>query len=451
MRTPLVRDLPAPLADAARHVAERLRGAGLRGWIVGGAVRDLALGRTPREVDMASAATPQRIAELFASVVPVGISFGTVLVQERGIGIEHTTFRTEGAYRDARHPEEVHFGNSVEDDAARRDFTCNALFLDPLSDELVDPTGGLEDLSAGRLACVGDPMERFEEDALRLMRLARFAGALDLEVDAAHMAAARRAAPRLQRVAVERVLKELEQCCSKGGTARAFALLADASLLEHVLPSRAWAEGCAERLRTLRALEEPIQLAEALAVLLGTTAAAPEQVVAGDGSGARPGAGTADVERLRPSRDLLRRYVDLERLSREVDQLVELGGALPAHGVERSRVLRLLRHPVAASALRIARARRTAAGLDPGDVDRWERLRATLDPQLANPAPLLTSADLAERNIPRGPRWGSLLREAEDLQLQARLASREQALAWLAERAAEPFDGQDGGNTPRNA
>lgn len=501
MRTPSVRDLPVPLARAACRVAERLASAGFRAWIVGGAVRDLALGRTPTEVDMASPATPERVVELFPRTVPVGVSFGTVLVQVDESDVEHTTFRTEGVYRDARHPEEVAFGQSVEQDAARRDFTCNAMFLDPRTDEVRDPTGGLEDLRAGRLACVGDPAVRFAEDALRLLRLARFAGALGLAVDARHLEAARAAGERLERVAVERVLKELEQMCRRGGAPRACGLLAETDLLARVLPSRAFEHGLDARLAALAVLEggaasppgaraaardpgaapagpgsQRTDLAELLAVLLGEApldaaerATAGESATTSGNTGAGPGgAGSTsagavargnaasdtataedevavgDVERLRPSRELVRRFRKVEVGAREACALGSLGGELPGPGAARSRVLRLLRAEEAPSALRVARARLAAAHAATSGVEGLEALRAGLGPEVLRPAPWLRADDLAAAGVPRGPRWGELLREAEEQQLRGRLSARDEALAWLAERA------QDGGNARRS-
>src|SRR5262245_13356451 len=172
MQRPTVAHLPGELARAARAIAVVLARAGRRGWLVGGAVRGLALGVEPRDADLATAATPDEIERLFPRTYAVGKAFGTVVVHSGAADVQVTTFRTESAYKDARRPDEVRFGTSLEEDAARRDFTCNALYLDPLSDEFRDPTGGLDDLELRRLRCVGDPARRFAEDGLRLLRLA---------------------------------------------------------------------------------------------------------------------------------------------------------------------------------------------------------------------------------------------------------------------------------------
>ena len=163
---PALERLPVELAGAARACAETLTAAGQRAWIVGGAVRDLALGRTPKDVDLATAAVPEELERLFPRSHAVGRAFGTVVVHTVGeIDVEITTFRREADYADGRRPNTVSFGTSLEEDAQRRDFTCNALYLCALDGEFRDPTGGLDDLRAGVLRCVGDPARRFAEDA----------------------------------------------------------------------------------------------------------------------------------------------------------------------------------------------------------------------------------------------------------------------------------------------
>lgn len=176
-----MQELSPDLARAARAIAERVASAGARAWIVGGAPRDLALGLAPHEIDMASSLEPDAIQALFPRTTPLGRAFGTVIVHLGSADVEHTTFRTESGYADARRPDEVRFGASVEEDARRRDFTCNAIYLDPRNDEVRDPEHGLDDLEGKRLACVGDARERFREDALRPLRMARFAGGLGME------------------------------------------------------------------------------------------------------------------------------------------------------------------------------------------------------------------------------------------------------------------------------
>ena len=157
-------------------VTERLENAGYSAYFVGGCVRDILLGTSPCDYDIATSATPVCVTELFCDcrVIPTGIKHGTVTVIYDGVGVEITTFRKDGEYSDHRRPKEVIFSESVKEDTARRDFTVNALCYSP-REGLVDFYGGVSDLKEGILRCVGVPSERFEEDALRILRALRFA------------------------------------------------------------------------------------------------------------------------------------------------------------------------------------------------------------------------------------------------------------------------------------
>ena len=180
MEPPKLTDLPEGLLNAVRTVAARLSDAGHRSWLVGGAVRDLAMGRVPGDADMATDATPDEVEECFPSTVPLGKRFGTVLVNAGGQGVEVTTLRAEDGYSDGRRPDQVVFGTSVLEDASRRDFTVNAMYLDAISGEFLDPVRGMDSLLAGQLSAVGDAAARFQEDGLRILRLARFSASLRL-------------------------------------------------------------------------------------------------------------------------------------------------------------------------------------------------------------------------------------------------------------------------------
>jgi tRNA nucleotidyltransferase/poly(A) polymerase len=407
-----MQDLSDALAGPARKIAEKIANSGKRAWIVGGAPRDLALGRSPAEIDLASAATPEEIEGLFESTVPVGRPFGTVIVRVGGDDYQHTTFRSEGAYSDARRPDSVAFGATPEADSTRRDFTCNAIYLDPLSDEVLDPQGGLADLAANRLRCVGDASARFREDGLRLLRLARFAAALELEPDAATMAAARASGESLRGVSPERVLGELSKIFSRPGALRALSILVDLDLLGRAVPGLATESSLASwwepRKKVLAALPAVPGLALGLAAVFGT------------------------AEGLRPSRALRARVA-------EIGELADL--APRALAGPRSERVRWMRGDAFPEAAELARARAAAIGADASAIEAALREREQLGAAGLFPAPLVAPADLEERKIQRGPRWGEILREAERLQLDGRLASRADALAWLA--------GQEGGKTPR--
>lgn len=200
---------PAPVVDVART----LQAAGHAAVLVGGAVRDVLLGLTVSDWDLASSATPDEVIGLFRKTIPTGVQHGTVTVLVRGGGethpVEVTTFRGEGAYVDGRRPEQVTFLRDLEEDLARRDFTINAFAWDPVARRFSDPFGGLADLAAGRLRAVGVALERFREDGLRTMRAVRFCATRDLQLEEETEAAIPGALDVLERVSRERVHAEL--------------------------------------------------------------------------------------------------------------------------------------------------------------------------------------------------------------------------------------------------
>ncbi len=190
----------------------RYNSAGFKAYLVGGCVRDAVLGIKPADFDIAVSATPEETKALFADskVIPTGIKHGTLTVIYKGIKTEITTFRKEGAYTDRRHPDGVEYTRFVSEDAARRDFTVNALFYNP-KEGVVDFYGGISDLRAGVLRCVGDPLKRFDEDALRILRALRFSARLGFKIERDTAAAMEDSAHLIKELAAERVLSELKQ------------------------------------------------------------------------------------------------------------------------------------------------------------------------------------------------------------------------------------------------
>src|SRR3954471_7154893 len=168
--------------DDALAVVRRLREAGHVAYFAGGCVRDELLGLHPTDYDVATDAPPPRVRELFQNTQAVGAAFGVILVHHRRSVIEVATFRADLEYRDGRRPEGVRF-TTAEEDAKRRDFTINGLFLDPVENKIIDYVGGQEDLKAKRLRAIGDPNERFAEDHLRLLRAIRFAARFNLTIE----------------------------------------------------------------------------------------------------------------------------------------------------------------------------------------------------------------------------------------------------------------------------
>lgn len=408
--------LSVDLARAARGIADRIATTGERAWIVGGAPRDLALGLSPREIDMASRVDPDRIQALFERTTPLGRAFGTVIVHVDRVDVEHTTFRTESAYTDARRPDVVFFGASVEEDARRRDFTCNAIFLDPLTDEVRDPERGLDDLERRVLRCVGDPRERFREDALRPLRMARFAGGLGLEPTPATIEAARAEAAGLANVSRERVLREMIGIFRRTGAAVAVRWMAQCALLEHALPGSRDLGAESRRVEALAHVREPAGTELGLALLVGPP---PEELD-------RLETSLGLLEGLKVSRNTHTVVLDAWRLASELQR----APALP-----RATRLRAMRRPGFDTALAWLAAWSKSEARDDR---RWTDLvaeRASLGSTELAPARLVEPADLAGLGIAPGPAYGAILRDLETEQLELRVRTRDEALAWLASRA----------------
>ena len=203
------------LEPGASALLDALHRAGFAAYAVGGCVRDSLLGLAPHDWDLCTVARPEQVMELFGEkqCIPTGLQHGTVTVKRDGKLYEITTFRTEGSYSDGRHPDSVAFVPDVREDLARRDFTINAMAYSA-EEGLCDPFGGQEDLARGVVRAVGEPLRRFEEDALRILRLYRFAARFGFVIDEATEAAAKQLAAHLDCVSVERIEEELDKLLS---------------------------------------------------------------------------------------------------------------------------------------------------------------------------------------------------------------------------------------------
>ena len=257
-----------PLDPGAAALLTRLHAAGNAAYAVGGCVRDSLLGQTPHDWDLCTSATPEQVLELFgeAHCIPTGLQHGTVTVKHGGELYEITTFRTEGAYSDGRHPDHVAFVPDVKEDLARRDFTINAMAYNA-EEGLIDPFGGQNDLAAGIVRAVGEPQRRFEEDALRILRLYRFAARFGFAIDPATGQAARALCRHLDCVSEERIAEELSRLLA----APAPGAYLEAEVLAVIFPELDAAE-LPESRRILDALEPgtehvPVRLAALLCPL----------------------------------------------------------------------------------------------------------------------------------------------------------------------------------------
>ncbi len=202
------RNISISVPQKGQAIIDAIRRAGFEAYVVGGCVRDCILGREPEDWDITTSATPAQVKALFSRTIDTGLQHGTVTVVMDREGFEVTTYRLDGKYEDGRHPKEVTFTPSLEEDLKRRDLTINAMAYND-REGLVDLFGGMEDLEAGIVRCVGNPGERFEEDALRILRAIRFSAQLGYAIEEETLEAIRRLAPRLSRISAERIQVEL--------------------------------------------------------------------------------------------------------------------------------------------------------------------------------------------------------------------------------------------------
>lgn len=249
-------DVPHPVLE----ICQILTASRFQAFVVGGAVRDSILGRPVNDWDVATDALPDETMSVFEHTVPTGLKYGTVTVIQQGMQVEVTTFRRDGPYGDLRHPAYVEFVPSIVEDLARRDFTMNALALDPLSGRLVDPFGGLNDIDRTLIRTVGPPAERFGEDALRMMRAVRFRAELGFTLDADLVDAIR--PDRLGRVSIERVRDEFSSIAVAPRVSSAVRMLKETGLLKVFLPELAAADVTQNEYHSLSVLDHSLAAAE---------------------------------------------------------------------------------------------------------------------------------------------------------------------------------------------
>jgi tRNA nucleotidyltransferase (CCA-adding enzyme) len=238
--TQLPAHLRTNIAPAALALCARLGEHGHRAWIVGGCLRDLLLGKSVADWDIATDARPEQVMGIFAHVVPTGIAHGTVTVllddAVGSHGLEVTTLRGETVYSDGRRPDAVYFVDDIVADLARRDFTVNAIALEPLTGQLIDPFDGQADLGARTLRAVGDPRERFAEDGLRVLRAARFAATLEMDIESATYAAIGPSLATYRKVSPERIRDEWLKAMRAVQPSRAFDVMRETGILAITAP-----------------------------------------------------------------------------------------------------------------------------------------------------------------------------------------------------------------------
>ena len=224
------------LAPLLKEVAAVFNSKGKEVYLVGGAVRDLMLGRSSADWDLATNARPEEVMQYFNRVIPTGIKHGTVTIRYKGTSIEATTFRTESEYSDGRRPDEIQYAQTIEEDLSRRDFTMNAAAVKLPEGTLIDPFNGQHDIHHRLIRCVGNAVERFSEDGLRPLRAVRFAAQLGFDLEEKTLKAIPGALKTTFKVAAERIREELDKIIVSGSPQTGFVLMEETGLLTLILP-----------------------------------------------------------------------------------------------------------------------------------------------------------------------------------------------------------------------
>ncbi|MBI2891882.1 MAG: CCA tRNA nucleotidyltransferase [Nitrospirae bacterium] len=439
-----------PIPEGALSILQHLRGNGHRALLAGGCVRDLLMGRTPKDYDVATDATPERVMGLFPHTAAVGAHFGVVLVMQNGRPFEVATFRKDHGYADGRHPDSVSFTDEAED-ARRRDFTVNGLMYDPLEDRVLDYVEGRADIERRVLRAIGDPVARFKEDHLRILRALRFAADLDFGLDAQTEQAVKDLAPLSVEVSAERLRDELIKMLTQAPGDRAIEGMRATGVLRHVLPEveamigveqppEFHPEGDVYRhtLLTLKHLPSPSPTLALGALLHDVGKPQTFQVkdrIRFDGHvelGAR--LAEAILRRLRAPNDVVERVAELVRQHLRFKD---------ARSMRESTLKRFLRMDHFDEHLQLHRADCLASH---GDLDIYEFCRQKLESygrEEIRPPRLVTGDDLIELGLTPGPAFKDILEEVETAQLEGKLQSRDDAIAFLRREVLPRHPQQD--------
>ena len=431
----------------AEAIIERLHAQGHEALLAGGCVRDLLLSRPPKDYDVATSARPDEVLALFPGALTVGAAFGVVVVVDGPVQVEVATFRSEAGYADGRRPDAVTFTDARED-ARRRDFTINGMFMDPASGNVVDYVGGRSDLESGLVRAIGDARLRFAEDHLRMLRAVRFAAELGFQIEPATAEAIRELAAKVAGVSAERVAAELKRILTAppDGRLAGLHLAADLGLLEVILPEMTAMRGVRQGptvhpegdvfVHTLLAVEmlrEPTwELA--LAMLLHDIGK-PRTAALRDGRWTFYG-----HERI--GEDMARAVCERLRLSalqtRRVTYLVRSHMKLiVAEEMREARLKRLMAEDGFEELAELWRADCLASG---GSADAYEALMAryrAMAREEVKPRPLVTGDDLVAMGLDPGPVFREILDEVYDAQLEGRAATQEAALELARKIATE--------------
>jgi len=444
---------------AAVQIIRTLRERGHQGFLVGGCVRDLLLGREPADYDVSTDATPDEVMRIFPETFAVGAQFGVVLVPLKSLGmepiaepegyggshphaIEVATFRSDGLYTDGRHPDSVRFSRAALRDVQRRDFTINGLMMDPMDgDRVIDHVGGRADLEAGVIRTIGEAPRRFEEDKLRMLRAVRFSARFGFRIEHQTFAAMQRLAPEIRQVSNERIRDELTKMLTEGHAKEAFELLDASGLLKEVMPELTKMKGVAQppqfhpegdvwvhTLLLLSMLEQRCSRTLAWGALLHDVGKPPTFKIAPDrirfDGHVEVGTRMAEAicRRLRFSNE------DTEQIAALVANHLKFADVKK---MKESTFKRFVRMPVFEEHLELHRIDCLGSH---GLLDLYHYTRqkmASIPAEEVRPKPLVTGNDLISAGFTPGPRFKEILTAVEDAQLEGQLRDRDAAMEFV--------------------
>ena len=428
----------------ALEIIKTLGEKGHEAFFVGGCVRDALLGVACDEIDIATSATPEQVQQAFKKTVAVGESFGVVLVIKGDMKFEVATFRRESRYGDGRHPEGVDYTKSPEEDVQRRDFTINGMLYDPVSGELYDYVEGLGDLERGLVRTIGDPEKRFDEDRLRMMRAVRFTSCLGFELDGAALSAIREAASGISVVSGERIREELVKILTRQNPGGGLSLLSSCGLLEHFLPE----------VECMHGVQQPPQFHPegdvfdhtclVMEKLYGNTNGrySEELAVAAllHDVGKPPTYSESDRIRFnghdrvgaKMSEHICRRLRFSKKQIKRISELIlEHLKFKDVFNMRESTLKKFLSLPYFEEHMQMHLADCKASH---GKTDAYDFVREKMEKygkEEIKPSPLLSGRDLIDLGYSPGPVFSKILGRVEELQLENRLSSRDEAVDFV--------------------
>ena len=435
----MLHKIPEQKLEGALYVVNTLRDRGFKALFAGGAVRDLLLGKTVRDIDIATSATPEEIEGIFPRTVAVGKAYGVIRVMYGSIEYEVATFRADLGYEDGRRPTAVRYVEDRED-ALRRDFTVNALFLDPSDNRVIDYIEGKKDLEARIIKAVGDPEVRFKEDKLRMLRAVRFAVELDFRIDGPTADAIKKQAGEILCVSWERIRDELLKILTSPAPDRGLDLLDEFGLLDRILPEVSAMKGVEQppqfhpegdvfvHTRLMLTLSKgSISPVLAMGILLHDVGKPPvfkiRERIRFDGHAEVGADMTLKIcERLRMSSHETRCIVSLVK-----DHL----RFIPVHQMKESTLKRFLRMEDFDLHMALHRLDCLASHGDLSNYLFCEKKLEHYSREEVKPEALIKGQDLIDLGLKPGPLFSEILEKVEDLQLEGKLGTREAALEFV--------------------